>query len=227
MTHLETDLKQLKSNIIEMWTLVIDQLIKSKKVLKKFDKNLACEVLAGEKQVDAFELKINRDCENILALFYPLANDLRFVLASIRINYDLERIGDYAKSIVKTSMHSGKVVDEEILKKSGVLEMFDIAEDMLATALQSFDSEEYTKLRKIFNNDSVLDQINKESTEVLSKLAKKDPSAIRNCLDTHSAIKKLERVGDHTKNIAEEIVFYIDAKVLRHKKKKEKLAELK
>jgi phosphate transport system protein len=112
MTHLETELKQLKSDILDMWTLVINQLSKSREVLNNFDKELACEVMAGEKQVDAFELKINMDCENILALFNPLASDLRFVLAVMRMNYDLERAGDYARSIVKTVVTSDKPFDE-------------------------------------------------------------------------------------------------------------------
>jgi len=135
MTHLETELKQLKADIAEMWTLVINQLSKSKETLEHFDKELACEVLAGEKQVDAFELKINMDCENILALFYPLANDLRFVLAVMRIDYDLERIGDYARSIIKSLVHSEKPIEEEILHKSQVLEMFNVAIEMLTIAL--------------------------------------------------------------------------------------------
>jgi len=79
----------------------------------------------------------------------------------------------------------------------------------------------------VFKNDSVLDKINKNANETISKLIKKNPSSVPDCLDMYSAIRRLERVGDHTKNIAEEIVFYIDAKVLRHKKKKEKLEEIK
>jgi phosphate transport system protein len=227
MTHLETELKQLKSDILEMWTHVINQLSKSSEVLKNFDKELACEVIAGEKQVDAFELKINMDCENILALFNPLASDLRLVLAVMRMNYDLERIGDYAKSIVKTVVGSDKPFNEELLKKTQVPEMFDVAIGMLTIALESFESEEHKNIKKIFKNDVSLDQVNKNADEIIAKLIRKNPEEIINCLHLHSTIRKLERVGDQTKNIAEEIVFYIDAKVIRHKKKKEKLEELK
>ncbi len=228
MTHLDTELKQLKSDILEMWALVINQLSKSREVLINFDKDLACEVMAGEKQVDAFELKINMDCENILALFSPLANDLRFVLAVMRINYDLERIGDYAKSIVKSVIGSDKPkpFDEEILKKTQVPDMFNVSINMLTTALESFESEDHKNIKKIFKSDISLDKVNKEADEIIAKLIRKNPEEIINCLHLHSTIRKLERVGDQTKNIAEEIVFYIDAKVLRHKKKKEKLEEI-
>ena len=97
MTHLDTELKELKASLIDMWQLVLNQLAHSREAMEKLDKELANQVLANEKRVDAFELKINMDCENILALFNPVANDLRFVLAALRINSDLERIGDYAK----------------------------------------------------------------------------------------------------------------------------------
>jgi phosphate transport system protein len=227
MTHLETELKQLKSDILDMWTLVINQLSKSREVLNNFDKELACEVMAGEKQVDAFELKINMDCENILALFNPLASDLRFVLAVMRMNYDLERAGDYARSIVKTVVTSDKPFDEEIFVKTRVLEMFDIAVNMLTIAQEAFESEDHKKIRKIFTHDGTIDKLNKNSSEILAKIIKSKPSEIIHCLNMYSTIKKLERVGDQAKNIAEEIVFYIDAKVLRHKKKKEKLEEIK
>ncbi len=225
MTHLETELKQLKSGIMEMWTLVINQLSKSREVLVNFDKELACEVLASEKQVDAFELKINMDCENILALFSPLANDLRFVLAVMRINYDLERIGDYAKSIVKTVTDSNKHFDEIILKKTQVLDMFNVSINMLTIALKSFESEDQKNVKKIFKSDISLDVVNKEADQIIAKLIRKHPKEIINCLHLHSTIRRLERVGDQAKDIAEEIIFYLEAKVLRHMKKKEKLAE--
>jgi phosphate transport system protein len=227
MTHLETELKQLKSDILDMWTLVINQLSKAREVLGSYDKELACEVVAGEKQVDAFELKINMDCENILALFNPLASDLRFVLAVMRMNYDLERAGDYARSIVKTVVSSGKPFEEEILSKTRVLEMFDIALNMLTIAQEAFESEDHNKIRKVFTHDGAIDKLNKNSDEILAKIIRNKSSEIIHCLNMHSTIRKIERVGDQAKNLAEEIVFYIDAKVLRHKKKKEKLEEIK
>ena len=105
MTHLTSELTYLKSTLIEMWNLVIDQIVESSEVLHKNDKELGSEVLTNEKRVDAYELKINMDCENILALQTPVANDLRFILAVLKITYNLERIGDYAKSIVKFVMN--------------------------------------------------------------------------------------------------------------------------
>jgi phosphate transport system protein len=227
MTHLETDLKTLKSNIIEMWTLVINQLSKTLEALANFDKELACEVLDGERKVDAFELKINMDCENILALFNPLANDLRLVLAIMRINYDLERIGDYARSVAKMIAGTNKPFQKETLDKIRIIKMLDLATEMLTIAHKSFEHEEEKNIKRIFKHDDELDKINKDSDEKIAKIIHKNQDEIISCLHLYSSIKKIERVGDQAKNIAEEIVFYLDAKVLRHKKKKEKLEELK
>jgi phosphate transport system protein len=145
----------------------------------------------------------------------------------MRINIDLERIGDYARSIVKSMNVSDKPVDEGILNKSQVLDMLNIAVKMLTIAQESFESENHKNIHKIFKHDETLDKVNKNADELMAKLIRKNPSEIINCLNMYSNIRRLERVGDQTKNIAEEIVFYIDAKVLKHKKKKEKLDEIK
>jgi phosphate transport system protein len=225
MTHLDTELKELKASIVEMWVLVIKQLENSRDAMEKLDKELANQVLANEKRVDAFELKINMDCENILALFNPVANDLRFVLAVLRINSDLERIGDYAKSIAKITNELDKPYESVLIEKTRIFEMYNVALNMLEIALESFEKEDNQITRKIFAKDDELDKVNKNATEIISKLIKKHPSETINCLNLFTTIRRVERVGDQTKNIAEEIIFYIEAKVLRHKKKKEKLEE--
>ena len=225
MTHLDTELKELKTNIIEMWELVINQLTKANDSISKFDQDLALEVAANEKRVDAFELKINMDCENILALFNPVANDLRFVLATLKINYNLERIGDYAKGIAKLVNESCNNFDEESLKETHITEMFTVAIDMLTVALDSFIKEDVHSVRIVFKEDDQLDKVNKKANTIIASLIERKPKEIQSYLNLLSIIRKLERVGDQTKNIAEEIIFYIEAKVLRHKKKKEKLEE--
>lgn len=225
MTHLDAEIKQLKTDIVEMWMLVISQVNKSYEALKGFDKDLAHEVMSNEKRVDAFELKLNMDCENILALFNPVANDLRLVLAVLRINYDLERVGDYAKGIAKIINDAEKPFDSESLSITRISKMYAVATQMLTDSLESFEKEDKKLVRTIFSSDDALDKVNKDANNIIAGLIKKKPDNVISSLDLLSIIRKLERVGDQTKNIAEEIVFYIEAKVLRHKKKKEKLSE--
>jgi phosphate transport system protein len=102
MNHLQTELKTLKSSLLEMWSIVISQHEKAKMAIETNDKDLANEIHTNEKLLDSFELKHDMDCENLIALNNPVAIDLRFVLAVLKINYNLERIGDYANYIANT-----------------------------------------------------------------------------------------------------------------------------
>lgn len=225
MSHLDEELKKLKTDILEMWKLVISQLESAQISIENFNKEKIEEVMLNEKRVDAFELKINMDCENILALFNPLANDLRFVLAVLKINYNLERIGDYARSIVKLVKNTGKPFHKSSLSEAKIHSMFEVSLEMLNDALEAFEKENNEKAMGIFQKDENLDQVNKNANKIIASLIKKEPDDIMHALDLLSVIRKLERVGDQTKNISEEIIFYIDAKQIRHSKKTDKKKE--
>ena len=219
-THLDSELIQLRSDLVEMWETVINQLQKARDITQKNNRDLINEMSAGEKRIDAFELKIDMDCESILALYGPVANDLRFVLSVLKINYNLERIGDFAWGIAKTLRDSESPFSKESLKKSKLSDMFDTAVDMVKTALIAFENDSNELASVIFERDKILDSMNKSANNLVAELIKDSPKAIHNHLNLLSVIRKMERIGDHTKNISEEIIFYIEAKVLRHKKKK-------
>src|SRR6267154_1061812 len=104
MSHLDIELKQLKADMGEMFHMVSLQLTKAKDALLTLDKDLALEVMEKERRVNSFELKLDRDCENIIALFNPVAVDLRFVLACLKINANLERNGDIAEGIARFAL---------------------------------------------------------------------------------------------------------------------------
>src|SRR5664279_86091 len=101
MTQLENEIEAIKVEVLSMWKLVESQLQKSRTAMINFDRDLAREVVLKEKRVNAFELKLDRDCEDIFALYCPVAIDLRFLLAVLKINNNLERIGDIAEGICK------------------------------------------------------------------------------------------------------------------------------
>lgn len=225
MSHLDEELKKLRTDILEMWKLVLSQLESSQSAIHNFDKAKVEEVMLNEKRVDAFELKINMDCENILALFNPLANDLRFVLAVLKINYNLERIGDYARSIVKLVKNTEKPFHASSLNDAKIPSMFEVSLEMLNDALEAFKNENNEKAMGIFQKDEKLDHVNKNANKIIASLIKKEPEDVMHALDLLSVIRKLERVGDQTKNISEEIIFYIEAKQLRHSKKTDKKKE--
>jgi phosphate transport system protein len=123
-----------------MWSLVISQLVKSRYALEHFDKDLVSEISSNEKRVDAYELKLNMDCENILALYSPVANDLRFVLSVLKTNYNLERVGDYAYNIATLVKDLEQPIDEECMIEMGIKDMFDTALRMIQNTLTAFET---------------------------------------------------------------------------------------
>jgi len=139
MSHLDTNLDQLKNDLIQMWNLVSSQMEKARLALINNDKDLAHEVRANEKMVDAFELKIDMDCENIIMLQNPVAIDLRFLLSVLKINYNLERIGDYANAIAKSAEHTEKPWPASVFEESRVPEMFYVAQSMIQESLAAFE----------------------------------------------------------------------------------------
>jgi phosphate transport system protein len=216
MTQLENELQALKTEVIGMWTLVESQLHKSRTSMLQFDRDLAREVVLKEKRVNAFELKIDRDCENIFALYCPVAIDLRFLLAVLKINNNLERIGDIAEGIAKYIIESSGDFDRTLFETTQLIRMYDDAINILSDTRTAFESEDTILARSIFKRDEVLDQINHKASERIAENVKADIGVLNDALYVLSIIRKLERVGDQAKNIAEEIIFFIEAKVLKH-----------
>ncbi|MCA6361600.1 MAG: phosphate signaling complex protein PhoU [Bacteroidetes bacterium] len=215
MTHLDTELHLLKEQLIDMQRLVRAQIGKCKNALVQFDHGLAREVLELERKINSLELKTDRDCENILALFNPVAVDLRFILAALKINTNLERIGDNAEGIARYVLDVKTPFPEELITAYRFDEMYKTAVSMLDDSLEAFITENTTLARDVFAKDDLLDEINLAATQTTLKLigSAQDPL---HCLNMLSIIRKLERVGDQTKNIAEEIIFFVEAKVLKH-----------
>src|SRR6201995_4319233 len=158
MAQIETELQLLKTEAINMWTLVNSQLSKARLAFLDFDKDLAREVVLKEKRVNGSELKIDRDCENIFALFCPVAVDLRFVLAVLKINSNLERIGDIAEGVAKYILSADKPFNPELLRITETIAMYDEAINMLEDTLTAFEKEDTQLARSVFQKDEFLDK---------------------------------------------------------------------
>jgi phosphate transport system protein len=219
MTHFEEELKHLKQEVNIMFALVRTQIAKAKDALVRLDKDLAREIIQTEKRVNAQELNIDRDCENYFALYNPVAVDLRYLLAILKINNNLERTGDIAEGIAKFLIQTQQSFDQELLTSSQLLKMFDECVSMMYEIEDAFENEDTIKARSIFKQDEVLDRINLEANKNIETYIRLHPDNIEQALYVLSTIRKLERVGDQAKNIAEEVIFYLEAKVLKHTKK--------
>ena len=209
---IESELVLLKKEIDEMWTLVYNQLDRAGESVLTLDRKLAQQVQVHERRVNAFELKIDSDVEDIIALYTPVAIDLRFVLAMLKINTNLERLGDFAEGIARFAIEEKELtLDADLIKNLRLEEMIRQMLDMFELAKRALQ-EENQELAQ------VLDEINAHASHLLADYIVKHPESALSCLNLASVFRKLERAGDHITNIAEEIVFYIDAKVLKHHK---------
>lgn len=222
MTHLEKELRHLKDQVIDMMYLVRNQLHKAKESFIKLDKDLALEIRHYETRVNATELSIDRDCENILAIHNPVAIDLRFVIASLKVNTQLERMGDHADAIASYVAILKKPYEKDLIKKLRLVEMFDTVLSMIDDAIHGFNFENTKLARWVFGKDATINEINRQAQSIIAHYAAKHPKNIDRYLLLFSTIKKIERVGDLAKNIAEETIFYTEAKILKHKDKKKK-----
>ncbi len=217
MRHLEQELNTLRQDILDMWRLVISQVSKSGEAILSFDKDLAMQVSMREKRVDAYELKIDSFCENIIALHQPVAVDLRFVLAILKINSNLERIADFAYGISRLLIHYPTLtMDGELIQKTNLREMIEAVKTMLTQGLDALESENSSIAAAIFSEDNQVDNINQEAAKIIAAYIEQNPDRAYECLQFISVFRKMERIGDHCSNIAEEIFFYLDAKILKH-----------
>ena len=216
MAPIENEINATKKELINMWLLVHSQLNKAREAMVKFDKDLAREVLVKEKRVNSFELKIDRDCENIFALHCPVAVDLRFLLAALKINTNLERIGDIAAGVARYVIETPVNFDMAILESTSILSMYDEAINILVDTRVAFENEDTALARSIFKRDEILDAVNRNATQIIAEVIKSEATGLNEALFMLSIIRKLERIGDQSKNIAEEIIFYVEAKILKH-----------
>lgn len=220
MRHTESEIKILKTHHIEMWNLVEGQVHKAFEAMLTANKDLAREVIARERVVNAQELVVDHHCEDFIALFSPVAVDLRFVISLLKINNNLERIGDFAESIALFVLYQQRnLLSEEFVGKLRLKEMMDTATNMMAMAREALINEDSALAGKVLSMDDVIDTINRDAVPVIAdKIISDNPDAVE-LLHLYAVIRRLERIGDRTSNIAEDIVFFIDAKELRHQKK--------
>jgi len=219
MLQIEIELQKLKASLQEMWVLVEKQLKKSEKALLQFDKATAREVLSREKMVNALELKIDAECEAFIATYNPVAIDLRLALSILKINNNLERIGDFAEGIATFVIKNmSEELPEPFKSNLHIEEMFTEVLNMYALSKEAFNEENTEKAEKVFGIDHLVDEINFNAVKILSDEMLAHPAKAEELMFLHAVVRRIERIGDRCNNIAEEVVFYLDAKILKHQK---------
>jgi phosphate transport system protein len=220
MNHIDVELDKLKVKLMEMWDVVEYQLQSGRDAMLNADQDLARKVVKLGKKVNNFDVKIDRMCENLLALYTPVAVDLRLVLATLKINANLERIGDTAEGISMFVQKRESTFNPELLEITRGVTMFDEALAMFHDCRVAYKGNNTEQARAILRRDKMLNKIYRKSDRIIAQYMRNNPDSIEEGLALLSIIKKLERVGDQITNIAEEIIFYQDAKVVKHRSKK-------
>jgi len=222
VNYQEKELQKLRLSLVVMMDYTRDQLQKAKKAMVTQDLDLAEEVIHNEARVDAFELSINSDCSNYLALHQPVAGDLRLLIALIKCVTNTERIGDHAYGIGRFVLDFDSQFNKELIERLELENIFDKAYEMFGDVIDAMENEDANYARKVFRKDKFIDNKNLQSADVIANFYSENKSHdLIDGLYLFRTINKLERVGDQIKNIAEEIIFYLEAKILRHSKKGE------
>jgi phosphate transport system protein len=221
--HYNQEIERLKVNLIKMASLVDDQAERVFKALETGDIEFCKGVKAKDLEIDAYDNLITTQCENIFALFQPVAVDLRLVISSLMINNQLERCGDIAVNISqrvkKTSGFHSLIVE------SGILEMGLKSKLMLKNSIDSFMQNDSNLAGEVILNDEEVDKLNKYCFNYLVSKMQADHSLIEPCTHLIVLTRQIERLADHATNIAENLVFYVEARIIAHQKKHPKPPE--
>ena len=215
--YLEHVMLAMKEEVALMREMVIVQLEKAKRAFFDNDLDLAREIISREKRVDILELKIDGDVEEYIALYTPKAVDLRLVVSLKKICFALERIGDYAEGVARYVLdNDAEKLTFQQIEELQLEKMFDTVITMLTNCFSAIDTLDTRFSGKILAMDDEVDEIYRNSADILTNYLQSDPFLVPNGLKIYLLIYRLERIGDYCSNIVEDIIYYIDAKVLKH-----------
>ena len=212
---LDRELRSLRSLIVDMANRVDEQFADAINALLQGDEDLADEVVARDDEVDQLELKIDQQCERILALHAPVAADLRTLITAVKMNTDFERIGDHCRNLSHNTSHLRGA--RELLLETNLPKMADMSRSMLRDVESAFLNRDRLKARQVIARDLQINRLHADNFEMLvdkCRTGHEQSEAIAHLL---TASKALERISDHTKNIAQSIVFMIEGTDIRHR----------
>jgi phosphate transport system protein len=212
--HFQEELEQLKVRLLEMGGLSEERVRIAGRALVERDPLLVERVLTGDGAINQLHIEIDDRCFKLLALHQPMAVDLRSIVSAVKINTDLERVGDLAVNIAEAVR---RYLEHPPIKELvDIPRMAEIAQAMLRDALDSYVSRDMTMAQRVLDKDDELDALKTLAFRDLLNDMLKDPGTIEPGLDLILISRHLERIGDHATNIAEDVIFMVSAKDVRH-----------
>ena len=212
--HFQEELEQLKTRLLEMGGLAEEQVRLSVKALMDRDRELIELALHGDDPLNRLHIEIDGRCFTLLALHQPMAVDLRAIVAAVKINTDLERVGDLAINIAEAARRYAQ--HAAVKKLIDIPRMATIAQSMLRDSLDAFVRRDTDLAQRVLNEDDKLDDLKTQIFRELLTYMLQDPATIEAALDLILISRHLERIGDHATNIAEDVIFMVSARDVRH-----------
>jgi len=218
-SHLRRAIDQLMEQVIAISARVEESVKKSVQALEEGDLELAQHVIEDDAVIDEKEIDIEEECLKILALHQPVAKDLRFLVAVLKINNDLERIGDLAQNICKNITH---ILEKPLLEKelnSEIMEIYQKVHPMLKNSLDSIINLDVKIAESILTADDEVDALHRGFARRIVSEIKKEPEKSDTFIQYLHIARHFERIADHTTNIAEDVIYLIMGEIIRHGKK--------
>lgn len=213
-THFQKELEELKGNLLKMAAIVEEAIRDSVQSLVKRDSQLAEETFKMEKQINDMENTIDEMCLKLLALRQPMAADLRFITSAMKITTDLERMGDQAFNIGERAISLNQ--EPQLKPYIDIPRMAETAQSMVKDVLDAFVNRDSKLARSVCARDDLVDGLNDQVVRELLTYMMADPKTIARAVHLMIVARCLERIADHATNIAEDVIFMVDALVIKH-----------
>jgi len=214
--HLQKELEKIKKRVLSLGAMVEDRVRIAGSAVEQLDAALAARIVETDWEIDEMEVEIEEECLKILALHQPVAVDLRFLIAVIKINNDLERIADEALNIAERVQTISKREDPGF--RFDYVDMTQKAERMLKRSLDALVNLDVDMAFKVVVQDDEVDEMHRDAYQRTCREMTRRPEAIKYLLNYYLISRHLERIADHATNIAEEVIYLIEGEIVRHGK---------
>jgi phosphate transport system protein len=212
--HFQEELEALQARLLEMGGLAEERVRAAVEGLVSRDFDIIENILVGDEPVNELHIEIDDRCFKLLALYQPVATDLRAVVSVVKINTDLERVGDLAVNIAEAAKRY--IVQPPVKRLIDIPHMAEVAQAMLRDSLDSFVRRDISLAQQVLNQDDALDGLKTQIFRELLTYMIQNPATVEPALDLILVSRHLERIGDHATNIAEDVIFMVSARDVRH-----------
>ena len=212
--HFHEELDALKQTLLAMGGLVEDQIRRAMRALLERDDVIAQEVIDRDRQVNTYDVEVDEQCVNLLALHQPAASDLRFITTAMKIVTDLERIGDQAVNIAQRALELNR--EPQLKPYIDLPRMADRAQRMVKESLDAFVAGDTALARQVCAADAEVDALKEQIFRELLTYMMEDPRTVSRAIRVILISRFIERVADHATNVAEMVIYLVDAKMVRH-----------